>query len=116
MKLSQISSEKAADILIRIAPDIETIVNDKELVAMVSKREKVDIKDDNSKQKATKVGGLFILKTAAYLLKNHRECAWNIIGALNDKTSEEIANQPIIVTFTQTTEILSDRDFMTFFQ
>ena len=111
MKLSQMTSDQAADVMIQIAPDIETLVNDAELGNMIKKRELT-----SDKNKAKKLGGMFVLRVATYLLKTHREIVWNVLGAMQQKTAEEVASQLFPATFTQVIEVLNDKDFMSFFQ
>lgn len=110
MKLSELSTDKAADIMIQIAADIEILANDDVLVDKFVSR-----KTTKDKNKATKLGLITILDIAGYLLKEHRETAWNIIGALNEKTAEEIGEQLFPVTLKQMADILNDKDFRNFF-
>lgn len=110
MKLSTVTTNGAADILVLIAPEIETLIGDSKLAEKLKNR-----KTTTDKGEATKFGMVTILDLAAYLLKNHRETTWNILGALNNKTPEEIGNQLLPVTMKQIVEVLSDKDLLSFF-
>ena len=110
MKLSQMTSDMAADVMIQIAPDIEMLANDAELGKMVSKREKT-----TNQGEAVKFGGLLVMKVAVHVLKEHRQSVWNILGALQQKTAAEIAEQSVMTVFAQIVETLNDKDFMSFF-
>jgi len=111
MKLSEMSTDQAADVMIQVAPDIELLVNDEGLAKVL--KDRVTTKDP---KKASKIGGIFLLQVATYLLKNHRGSTWNILGALNQKQPEEIGKQLLAETVKQITEVLTDREFMSFFQ
>ena len=111
MKLSEMSTDQAADIMIQVAMDIEVLANDEKLAQLFKNRSTT-----KNPQKASKVGGLFLLKIATYLLKEQRGSTWSILGALNQKTPEEIGAQMIGVTIKQIMEVLTDREMIGFFQ
>ena len=111
MKLSEMSTNQAADVMIQIAPEIELLVNDDEFAKVIKDR-----KTTKDPKKASKLGGLYLLQVATYLLKVHRGSTWVILGALNQKEPEEIGKQLLSETVKQITEVLTDKEFMSFFQ
>lgn len=110
MKLSQMTTDQVADAMIQIAPDIETLMNDAELVNKFKSRP-----TSTDTKEAMKLGTITVLNIAMYLLKEQRQVTWNILGALNQKTSEEIGKQLFPTTIKQITEILKDPEFLSFF-
>lgn len=111
MKLSLMTSDQAADALIQLAPEIEILVNDEGLAELIKTRELT-----SDKQKAKKLGAMFVFRVATYLLKNQRQTAWNIIGILDGKSPKEVGEQLFPVTIKQLMDILGDKDFMGFFR
>ena len=110
MKLSQLTTDQAADIMLQIAPDIETLVGDDELAKKIKGR-----KVTTDKAEAKKLGGITVLSVAAYLLKVHRKPTWNILGALNQMTPEQVGKQPVTTTIKQVMEAIQDEELIGFF-
>lgn len=110
MKLSKMTSNKAADVYLTIAPDIQALIEDEGLAEVLASRKVPEDGEDTGK-----LGKIAMLKTVSYLLKNNRENVWNILAALNDKQPEEIAEQNILLLTTQIIEVLSDKDLIAFF-
>jgi len=110
MKLSEMTTDQTADVLVQIAPDIEILMSDGELIDKIQNRAK-----SNDKSEATKLGMAVALNVATHLLKNHRESTWNIVGALNSKSAADVAAQSFPATLSQIVEIISDKDLMDFF-
>lgn len=110
MKLSTMTTDQAADALLLIAPEIETLMNDDELISKFQNR-----KTSGDKTEAAKFGMATILGIASYLLKVHRETTWNILGALNQKTPHQVGKQLLPVTIGQISETLNDKELLSFF-
>lgn len=110
MKLSELDTNGVADILVRLAPDIETLMNDTELASIIKNR-----KQTSDENEATSLGMVTVLSVAAYLLKNQRLATWSILGSLNGKTANEIGKQLFPVTLKQLVEVLNDKDLIGFF-
>lgn len=110
MKLSEMSSDVAADVFLRITPDIEHLIVDEGLADILKDR-----KPPKDKKDADKLGKTGMLKIVSYLLKNKRENVWNIIGALNNMTPAEVGEQNIIKTTADLCNILMDKDFLQLF-
>jgi len=110
MQIAAMTTDQIADVLIQIAPDVEILVNDTEISKMWKER---DVSTDLDE--AAKMGIGNILRIGKYLLETHRGSTWNILGAFNQKTAEEIGQQSGIETLKQLTGLLSDKDFLSFF-
>jgi len=104
------TTDQAADVLIIVAPEIEELVNDDDLVDKFKNRLVTE-----DKTKAGRLGLINILSISAYLLEKHRNATWTILAALNNKTIEEIGNQLVFVTVKQITEALKDEELRSFF-
>ena len=109
-KLSSLTSDEAAEIYLSILPDIEELINDSELKALLNKRKPP--KDDSE---ATSLGKSIMLKIVAYLLKKRRHNVWNILAALNNTSPETVAEQNIVKTSLQLVGLITDRELISFF-
>lgn len=114
MKLSELSTEKAADVLCEITPYSIAIMTDEELMAEL--KAAIDFKDANTMAEkiALIVGKLS--KILPILLKKRREELFGILGALNEKPAEAIAKQNIIITMKQVRYICKDKELLDFFK
>ena len=114
MKLSELSTERATDVLCEIAPYAMAIMTDEELMAEL--KAAVDFKDANTmaEKMALTVGKLS--KILPILLKKRRTELFGILGALNEKSVEGIAKQNIIVTIKQIRDIPKDKELLDFFK
>ena len=114
MKLSELSTDKATDVLCEISPYAINIMTDEELVAEL--KAAVDFKD--AKTIAEKIALLVgkISKLLPIILKKKKNDLFGILGALNEKSIEEIANQNIIFTMKQIRDISKDKELLDFFK
>lgn len=114
MKLSELSTERATDVLCEIAPHAMNIMTDEELMAEL--KAAVDFKDANTMAEkiALTVGKLS--KILPILLKKRRTDLFGILGALNEKSIEAIAKQNIVVTMKQIRDISKDKELLDFFK
>lgn len=116
MKLSEISTERAADVLCELTPLIDGIVNDDDLKqALSAALGKNDLQVMSVAQKmmlvTSKLG-----KVVPILMKKRRAEMFGILGVLNEKTSEEIARQKMIETMRQVYDLAHDRELIDFFK
>ncbi len=114
MKLSELSTARATDVLCEIAPYAMNIMTDEELVAEL--KSAVDFKEANTMAEkiALIVGKLS--KILPILLKKRKTDIFGILGALNEKSIETIAKQNIIVTMKQIRDISKDKELLDFFK
>ena len=107
MKISQMTTDQAAEALIRIAEPASNIMHDEETIAMLDKL----AHGDNN---ALSFIADNIVPVSTVLLKTHREDVYEVLAALTEKSREEIAKQK----FTQTVKDIKecwDGDLADFF-
>ena len=114
MNISELSTERATDVLCEIAPYATAIMTDEELMAEL--KAAVDFNDANTMAEkiALTVGKLS--KILPILLKKRRAELFGILGALNEKSANEIAKQNIILTMKQIRDITKDKELLDFFK
>lgn len=114
MKLSELSTDKAMDVLCELTPYIGSIANDKEVVSAIGKVMKGG-QDINRYGQAMlllgRVGDFLPL-----LLKNHRADIYGILSVMNGRPVSEIASQKLMDTMGQFRELLRDEEFVGFFK
>lgn len=111
-KLSDLGTDECLDVLCTIAPSIQAIVEDKDIMTALGKA--ID------KKGLTKAG---VLMTAAsklvgavpLLFKAHREDVYNILSSVGGVTVEEVKTQNMLDTMQQLKEILQDKPLLDFF-
>nr|DAM03228.1 MAG TPA: hypothetical protein [Caudoviricetes sp.] len=113
MKISELSTERAADVLCEITPYIANITGDKDLL------DELAIKFDS---KGKSVAELYIFAANKYaqltpiLLKDHRSDVFCVLSILNETTAEQIRKQKFIDTLKQVGELFKDKELMDFFK
>ena len=114
MKLSELSTERATDVLCIIAPLAMNILSDEEL--MEELKAAIDFKNVNtSAEKIALIVGK-ISKILPIVLKKRRIDLFGILAALNGKTVEEIGKQNILKTMSQVRDISKDKELLDFFK
>lgn len=108
MKISQMTTDKAADVLIRIAEPASSIMHDEKVYEMLEKLAK------GNSDSAVKFFADNISMVVTVLLKDHRSDVFEVVAAMNDKTVEEVAGQPITQTIKDIKECW-DGDLTDFF-
>lgn len=111
-KLSDLGTDECLDVLCTIAPSIQAIVEDKDIMTALGKA--ID------KKGLTKAG---VLMTAAsklvgavpLLFRAHREDVYHILSTVGGVDVEEIKNQNVVDTAWQLREMLQDKPLLDFF-
>lgn len=114
MKISEISTDNAMDVLCELTPYVTNIVTDETLVAEL--KEAIDFKDANTMAEKMALTAGKITKIIPIILKNRKNDVFGIVGVLNEKTIDEIAKQNIIVTMKQIRDIAKDKELLDFFK
>ena len=114
MKLSEMTTDRAMDVMCEITPCIANITADEELLAEL--RNAIDPKAVKTKAELMVKGVEKITKLAPIVLKKRKADVFGILAALNEKTAEEIGKQNIIATMAQVREVVKDKDLMDFFK
>lgn len=114
MRLSELTTDRAADVLCEIGTYIINITTDEELANELKKKaEKVNAKTQAEIVAflASKVSALMPI-----LLKKHKDDIFGIIAALNGTTADAIAQQNIIKTACMIREAVKDKELVDFFK
>lgn len=114
MKLSQLSTERATDVLCELTPYIANIVEDSEL--MESLRDAIDTDKVKTKAELIAIGASKATKLVPIILKNRRSDVYGILAVLNEKSVEEIAKQNLLVTMRQIKDVSRDKELVDFFK
>ena len=114
MKLSELSTERATDVLCEVEPYFTAILIDEEL--MNELKTGVDFSGANTVAEKFALIASKISKIIPILLKKKRYELFGILAALNEKTPEEIAKQNIIKTMSQIKDISKDKELLDFFK
>lgn len=110
MKISQMTTDQAADALCRIAPPFTRMLQDKETVPAIQQMFD-SLQDEKPVESITAV----LLKVVPYLLKDHKCDVYEIIGALTGKTQQQIGKQNILKTVQDIKDSL-DQELVDFFR
>lgn len=111
-KLSDLGTDECMDVLCAIAPSIQEIVNDNDIMNALGKA--ID-------KNGLTTAGVFMAATSKLvgavpiLFKTHREDVYNILSSVGGVTVEDIKAQNMLDTMQQTKEILQDKPLMDFF-
>ena len=92
MKISQMSTDKAADVLVRITQPVSNIMDDSEVETVVRSFSE---QNGNSLMKAI---ASIMPKIVPLALKNHREDLFEIVGALGGMDVSEVKELPLMET------------------
>ena len=116
MKLSEISTERAADVLCELTPLVDSIITDEDLMQSLSavvNREQTETMSVGQKMLlvSSKLG-----KIVPILMKKRRAEMFGILAVLNEKTPEQIASQNMLVTMMQVRDLANDRELIDFFK
>ena len=113
MKLSELTTEQAADVLCTLSVPVSNIVGDKSLM------DELESKFDMQGKTMAELYLFSAKKIAAIvpiLLKAHRNDLFEILASLNETDAEHIAKQNIIVTMKQIRDAMKDKELMDFFR
>ena len=131
MKLSDLSTDKALDVLCELTPYAANIMEDEKILSSLGDfmSESVSVKksresegngEENCNENTASVTGIRMfggmVKNIPLLLKTHRPDVYGILSVLNEKSVEEIAAQPVRETVGQMREAFQDEDLMAFFK
>lgn len=114
MRLSELSTEQAADILCSITPFVTNIASDEELLSELKRA----VSKDSVKTRAEMlaIGAEKISKLVPIILQKRKEDVFGILGVLNQKSAEEIAKQNFLATLKQARDIAKDKELIDFFK
>ena len=114
MKLSEFSTDRAADVLCEISAYALNILTDEEIRDSLKKQA-----DEEKKQTAGEkyaIGAQKIGQWIPLILKKHREDAFGILAAVNSMNVDAIREQNVLVTMRQIKDLAKDKDLIDFFK
>lgn len=128
MKLSELSTDKALDVLCELTPYVSSIMEDDDILSALgdfmgqSAEEKkkagangAEENDASMSEKGIRMfGGL--VKNIPLLLKTHRHDMYGILSVLNEKSVAEIADLPFGETVWQIKDVFRDNELLDFFK
>ncbi len=113
MKLSELTTNRAADVLCEITPYIANLSGDKELLDALKN------KLGGEKKSVAEIytyGAKKLAEIVPIVLKNHRKDVFGLLSVLNETTADAIAEQNILVTMGQIREAVRDKELVDFFR
>ena len=114
MRLSELSTDKAADVLCEISVYALNILTDNEL--RESLKAQIDAEKPATVGEQYAIGAQKIGQWVPLILKKHRDDAFGILAAVNGATVEAIRKQNIVKTMCQIRELVKDKDLIDFFK
>lgn len=102
MKISEMTNDQATDAIIRIAPAISNICEDTEMLTIIE-----DLQKFGEMNLLTAVGKL-LPKITTLALKNHKHDVYEIIGALQQKPTEQVGKMNFAETLKAAKESYDD--------
>lgn len=113
MKLSELTTERAADVLCELTPYIANITGDKSLLDELAN------KFDSKRKSAAELYTFAAHKYATLvpiLLKEHRNDVFGVLAVLNECSADEIAKQKVMETMKQVRDLFQDKELLDFFK
>lgn len=114
MKFSELSTDKALDVMCELTPHIDSIVNDQTVIETIGKVVKLD-GDINRYGNFMIVMGR-LTEFIPMLLKTHRPDVYGILSVLNEKSADDVSKQPVMDTMRQLREVFQDKELIDFFR
>lgn len=117
LKINELSTDKTLDLICDLTPYISEIMEDKEVIKLLSEKVKLGKEASEEKVKNTVITATIkkVSKFIPLFLDKHREATYNILSLLNEKSVEEVRSQKAITTINEIKEMLKDNDLMDFF-
>lgn len=108
MKLNEMTTDQAADALVRLAEPVAEIVNDEKVFVLIQEAGKIA-------NGAWQQQLAFILRDVApVLLKDHREALYVVLSIMTGKTVKQVAKQPVMDTVADIKDSV-DQELLRFF-
>ena len=112
-KISELTTDIAADVICEIVPYIEEIITDEELMAEV--KSKLNLSEGANKLEFYYALVGKVARIAPILLKKKRNAVYGILAAFNEVSPEAMGKQNFIITLRQITELVRDRQVVELF-
>lgn len=112
MKISELSTERAVDVLCEITPYVAKLTSDSDLLDTLKEK----IGPGKSVAEIYVYGANKIATLVPILLKNHSEDVFGLLSILNEMNVETVRKQNIIKTMQQIKELVQDKELVSFFK
>lgn len=109
MKISQMTTDQAADVLLRISQPIANIIDDPEMEPMLKQL------SESKKLSTTKLISTFLPKVTMLALKTHKQDMYEIAGALAQEPASKMGKKPVL-EFVNIIKESVDQDLIDFFK
>lgn len=113
MKISELTTDQAADVLCELTPYVANIVGDKTLIDELGK--KFDVRGKSAAELYLFAAQKYALLIPIFL-KEHRDDVFGILSVLEETDKEKIAAQNFLDTIAQMRGVLQDKDLLNFFR
>lgn len=114
MKLSELSTERAMDVLCILTEPVSAIVSDEMILQEL--RDAVDKENAVTMAEKISIGLQKLGRLMPMVLKDHRQDVYTILSVMNEKSAEEIAKQNVLATMKQIRDIIKDKELLDFFR
>ena len=115
MKLSELSTDRALDVLCEILPNVNSICIDEELVEAVKKKISKNF-TELTRAEILLTGAEKLTEIGLIALKKHRHDVLSILAAINGVEPEQVERQNIIKTMAMMRELAKDEELIAFFR
>lgn len=115
MKLSDLSTDRALDVLCEILPSVNSICIDEELLETLKKKISKN-NDELTRAEMLLIGANKLTEIGLIALKKHRRDVLSILAAINGLEPETVENQGIIKTMSMLRELAKDQELIAFFR
>lgn len=127
MRLSELNTDKALDVLCELTPYVSSIMEDDDILSALGdfmnwsvdeKKAAANGAEGNDASMSEKGIRMFggMVRNIPLLLKTHRHDMYGILSVLNEKSAAEIAGQPVGETVRQIKDVFQDSELLDFFR
>lgn len=114
MKFSELSTDRAADVLCEVSVYALNILTDDEL--RESLKAQIDAEKPQTAGERYAIGAQKIGQWIPLILKKHREDAFGILAVVNGVSIDAIRKQNVLATMRQIRDLTKDKDLIDFFK
>lgn len=114
MKLLEMKTGQAMDLMLKLSRLISNITKDKDLIDPIAQA--IDVEKENLSVNGVRAKVLEQWSTFIYMiLEKHSDEFCGILAELNGSTPDKISEQPVTETAAQINDIINDKDLLDFF-
>lgn len=109
MKISEMTTDQAAECMVRMTQPLANIMDDDNLKPALERL------SEGKKEPVVKLVAAMLPKIVPLCMKDHRQDVYEIVGALADKPADEIGKMKFLWTLKELRDSL-DKDLIDFFR